>query len=203
MCRSVPCSAARRGGGMPTCDTLSRRRALLSSSLYIPLTRCSLPPLQPRQKPRHIIEYAKNTRHAALKHLAVLRWKQNVDLAIMATPNSDPDRPTNNTTFPPSHALPSIPPTGAASFPTPLTNGDSNDSPASYVGKGKGRMSGDDPGALMPPGLGLTGEPRVVRGKVTDAKRITQLMEHQNRQHEEAVGHLKYAAGMVERLRSV
>ena len=41
----------------------------------------------------------------------------------------------------------------------------------------------------------------VIGGKVTDAKRITQFMEHQNRQDEEAIGHLQHAAKMVESLR--
>lgn len=43
----------------------------------------------------------------------------------------------------------------------------------------------------------------VIRGKVTDAKRITHFLEHMNRQHEEAVGHLRHTAKLVETLRSV
>lgn len=43
----------------------------------------------------------------------------------------------------------------------------------------------------------------VVRGKVTDAKRITHFMEHQNRQHEDAVAHVRHAADMIESLRWV
>lgn len=47
-------------------------------------------------------------------------------------------------------------------------------------------------------------EPSVMmRGKVTDAKRITHFMEHQNRQHEETIGHLRHTAKQIESLRLV
>ncbi len=79
---------------------------------------------------------------------------------------------------------------GAASFPTPHSNGDSN-SPGVYVGVGKGK------------GKAVTNPFEVIRGKVTDAKRITHFMEHQNRQHEDAITHLEHSAKMVESLRFV
>jgi mediator of RNA polymerase II transcription subunit 14 len=132
----------------------------------------SLPPLYARQKPRHIIEYAKTTRQAVLKYLAILRWKSSVDI-----PSS------SSSTQALTHPFPA-----AESFPTPHSNGESN-SPGAFVGKGKGRAM-DEP---VP----------VVRGKVTDAKRITHFMEHQNRQHEDAVAHVRHAADMIESLRWV
>ena len=134
------------------------------------LMRRSLPSLPARQKPRHVIEYAKTTRQAVLKYLAILRWKTSVDI--------------------PSSTLPSVAnvSSGAASFPTPHSNGESN-SPGVLVGKGKGKAM-EDPVA-------------VIRGKVTDAKRITHFMEHQNRQHEDTIAHLQHSARMVESLRYV
>ncbi|EIW73135.1 hypothetical protein TREMEDRAFT_37169 [Tremella mesenterica DSM 1558] len=139
------------------------------------LVEKTLPASTARQKPKHIIEFAKTTRHAALKYLAVLRWKMNVDVPLFAPPQS------SFTTIGPS-----------ASFPTPHSSGESNgngdnSSPGSYSIKGKGKLVNE--------------EPRVIRGKVTDAKRITHLLEHQNRQHEEAVAHLKYSVAMVDSLR--
>lgn len=43
----------------------------------------------------------------------------------------------------------------------------------------------------------------ISRGRVTDAKRVQVLMEHQNRQHEMALHHISAALGQVESLRSV
>lgn len=123
------------------------------------------------KRPREIIQYAKHTRQAVLKYLAILRWKTSVDVATSA-----PILTINN---------------AAASFPTPQTNGDSNDtSPAAlgYLGKGKGKMVEEDVKPLK-------------RGRVTDAKRITHFMEHQNRQHELTIEHLKHVTKGIETLR--
>jgi mediator of RNA polymerase II transcription subunit 14 len=124
-----------------------------------------LPPLNAKQRPKHIIEYAKTTRQAVLKYLAILRWKTSVDLA--AATSGQPAAP------------------GAASFPTPISNDDSaSTSPAARVGKGKGKM------------VDVKG-----RGKVTDSKRIQQFLEHQNKQHEDAITHIKHTARVVDGLR--
>jgi hypothetical protein len=40
-----------------------------------------------------------------------------------------------------------------------------------------------------------------IRGKVTDAKRVTEYMIYQNSQHDMAVGHIKHAAKQLESLR--
>lgn len=148
---------------MATCARSSRRR--LSR-------RCSadprLPPLAPRQKPKHVIEYAKTTRQAVLKYLAVLRWKTSVDLAT-ATPQAN--------------GLPA-----AAAFPTPHSNGESNNtSPVAFPLKGKARVD--------------SAEEPVVRGKVTDARRIQHFLEHQNQQQEAAITHIRHVAGMIDMLR--
>ncbi|ORY27374.1 hypothetical protein BCR39DRAFT_589263 [Naematelia encephala] len=131
--------------------------------------------LETHHKPKQIINYAKQTRQAVLKYLAIIRWKNAVDIHISGGP---PISHQNNGP--------------AASFPTPQTNGESNDtSPAGvgYVGKGKGRMVDDEP------------KVNVARGKVTDAKRITHFMEHQNRQHELAIEHLRHTTKGIESLR--
>ena len=132
------------------------------------LMQNSLPPLLSRQKPRHIIEYAKTTRQAVLNYLAILRWKTSVDIPFSSSQ-------------PATHPA-------AASYATPHSNGESN-SPGVTVGKGKGKTV-EEPAV-------------VVRGKVTDAKRITHFMEHQNRQHEDVILHLQHSAKMVEMLRFV
>lgn len=76
------------------------------------------------------------------------------------------------------------------SFPTPHSNGESNDtSPVAYPSKGKAR------------GDGAGGEEAVVRGKVTDARRIQQFLEHQNAQHEVAITHIRHVTGLVDTLR--
>lgn len=87
-----------------------------------------------------------------------------------------------------SSILPSI------SFPTPQTNGSggdsSNTSPAAgYSGKGKGKATDDD----------LSSELAV--GKVTDAKRVTLLLDHQNRQSDEAIRHIAHVTAIVDSLR--
>ncbi|RSH89438.1 mediator complex subunit [Saitozyma podzolica] len=136
-----------------------------------------LPPLNPRQKPRHVIDYAKSTRQNVLKYLAILRWKAAVDTPASAAGPSGASQ---------------VGGANGASFPTPQTNGESNDtSPAAYVIAGKGKAKAMDSEDSKP----------VLRGKVTDTKRIQQFMEHQNRQHEEAIMHVKHAAKVVEGLR--
>jgi mediator of RNA polymerase II transcription subunit 14 len=153
------------------------------------LTSTRLPPLSARHKSRPVIEYAKHTRQAVLKYLAVLRWKTAVDVAHPVKPESgasasDHTSPQNTNG------------NGQTSFPTPHSNG-SNDSPGGYVGKGKGRMM-DDNGASS----GITSTTRTaLRGKVTDAKRIQHFMQHQNKQHEDAVAHVRHTAKVVEGLR--
>jgi mediator of RNA polymerase II transcription subunit 14 len=137
----------------------------------------SLPPLQPRQKPRPIIDYVKTTRQSLLKYLAVLRWKSAVDSPIASSAAQGSDSTAIN----------------GASFPTPLTNGELDTSPAAYVVAGKGKSRA----------FGIEETKPVLRGKVTDTKRIQQFMEHQNRQHEEAIMHVKHTAKVVEGLRFV
>lgn len=137
----------------------------------------SLPPLPIKQKPKHIIEYAKTTRQGLLKYLAVLRWKQLVD--IPSSPSSSSH--ISNSAVP----LPSIP-NGPAQVPTPRSNGESPQAQQNISnGKGKGKAKAV--------------EER--RGKVTDAKRVTHFMEHQNGQHEVVIGHLRHVARGVESLR--
>jgi mediator of RNA polymerase II transcription subunit 14 len=80
---------------------------------------------------------------------------------------------------------------GAASFPTPFSNAESTDSP-SYSNKGKGRAENGDSdrdGRL------------VVRGRLMDAKRIEQFMQHQNAQHDATIRHVEHSAKVVESLR--
>lgn len=128
-----------------------------------------------RKKPKHIIEYAKTTRQAALKYLAVLRWKTNVDLVSLTPP------PAGSSSTGPQ-----------ASFPTPHSNGESNyTSPIAYPSKGKARA-----------GEGAADD-HVIRGKVTDARRIQQFLEHQNAQHELSIEHIRHVTGLVETLRYV
>lgn len=134
--------------------------------------RYSLPDTPSHQKPKRIIEYAKTTRQAALKYLAVLRWKTSVDV-VSSSPPSDS--------------------TGLggpqASFPTPHSNGESNyTSPIANQSKGlRGGEGGSD-------------EP-VIRGKVTDARRIQQFLEHQNAQHEASIVHVKHVTDSIKTLR--
>ncbi|KIR31808.1 hypothetical protein I352_05803 [Cryptococcus deuterogattii MMRL2647] len=128
-----------------------------------------LPQLPIRERPKPIIEYAKTTRQALLKYLAVLRWKTSVDIASTSAGSS-----VTNTA-------------GPASFPTPHSNNDPNDnSPDAFAGKGKGKAQADE---------------LVIKGKVTDAKRIAHFMEHQNQQHEVAIEHVKHVTKVVEGLR--
>ena len=134
-----------------------------------------LPAASIRQRPRHVIEYAKTTRQAILKYLAVLRWKQQVDVPIFSSAST-------------SDATP-----GVTSFPTPQTNGDSNTtSPAQYgalsphVGKGKARMVFPD---------------ECVKGRLMDARRITQFLGHQNLQYALSIEHLRHVSQIVEGLR--
>lgn len=102
-----------------------------------------------------------------LKYLAVLRWKTSVDLVTAAAASGLPAGPT-------------------ASFPTPHSNGESNNtSPATHPLKPKAKV-GDDP---------------VAQGKVTDARRIQQFLEHQNSQHEVAIEHIRHVTKLVETLR--
>lgn len=149
----------------------SRRRKLNTADFA---NNNSLPTLSAHQKPKHIIEYAKNTRQAVLKYLAVLRWKTTVDLATTVSV-------ANN-------GVPALGP--AASLPTPHSNGESNNtSPTAYPVKGKGRLGGDAPVV------------EEIRGKVTDARRIQQFLEHQNAQHEIAIAHIRHVTQGVDTLR--
>lgn len=133
--------------------------------------------MNPTKKAKHVIEYAKSTRQAVLKYLAVLRWKTSVDLATSVVPPGG------------AGAAPGGP---TASFPTPHSSGESNDtSPTAYPLKGKGRFGGDTAGV----------DDTVQRGKVTDARRIQQFLEHQNAQHEAAIAHVRHVTKLVETLR--
>ena len=145
----------------------------------------SLPRSHIKQRPRHIIDHAKTQRQAILKYLAILRWKMAVDIDLPG--------PSNASTIPHPHPLANGSALhGITSFPTPLSVGESsNTSPSAEVlpfGKGKGKAIEEE-------------KPAQPRGKVTDAKRITHFMEHQNRQHELAIGHIQHVAKMIETLR--
>lgn len=123
-----------------------------------------------RQKPKQIIEYAKSTRQAVLKYLALLRWKASVDTAKTTPPP------------PPLPPLLAGPGTAAHSFPTPHSNGESNDtSPSSLPVKKPDEQR--------------------QQGKVTQARRIQQFLEHQNAQHEVAIAHIRHVTSLVETLR--
>ncbi|KAK4683698.1 mediator of RNA polymerase II transcription subunit 14, partial [Tremellales sp. Uapishka_1] len=137
----------------------------------------TLPPLAVRQRPRPIIEFSKATRQAILKYLAVLRWKTSVDLPSSST---SPALATN----PLVHSI-------TNQWPTPHSNAESNGPSPPANGKGKGKAVAEDEMA----------DEGHRRGKVTDAKRIQQFLEHQNRQHEEAVGHLKFVTKIVDGMR--
>ena len=145
----------------------------------------SLPSSPLNHKPRHIIEYAKTQRQACLKYLAILRWKSSVDAPV-----------ASSSTNPNAGAITNGHSASAAGFPTPQTNGgytESTDtSPAAgYPGKGKARAgdTNEQSGKAL------------ARGKVTDAKRVAHFMEHQNRQHEDAIAHVKHITTMIETLR--
>nr|XP_018266491.1 uncharacterized protein I303_00466 [Kwoniella dejecticola CBS 10117]OBR88649.1 hypothetical protein I303_00466 [Kwoniella dejecticola CBS 10117] len=145
-----------------------------------------LPPLSAKQKPKHIINYATTTRQALLKYLAVLRWKAAVDVrssSAAASSSSSVNHASNQINGPNGNFN---------NFPTPHSNGDDT-SPASVSSnnKGKGKAiigSGDNEDVL-------------VKGKVTDSRRLAQFMEHQNRQHDDAVVHLQHVTKLVESLR--
>ncbi|ODO09076.1 hypothetical protein I350_02675 [Cryptococcus amylolentus CBS 6273] len=79
----------------------------------------TLPRLPAKDRPKPIIEYAKTTRQALVKYLAVLRWKTSVDI------------PAHLTAAPPLTTS-----VGPTSFPTPHSNGDMELSP-SYQGLNK------------------------------------------------------------------
>ncbi|KAK8844610.1 hypothetical protein IAR55_006457 [Kwoniella newhampshirensis] len=137
-----------------------------------------LPPLPTKQRPRHVIDYAKTTRQALLKYLAILRWKAAADIPHVQSTSSSTELPSTNTQ-----------PLGPTSFPTPHSNGDSNDtSPGAFVGKGKAKAQPND-------------EVTIIKGKVTDAKRIQYYFQHQNSQHDSAVVHLRHVTKGIEGLR--
>lgn len=75
-----------------------------------------------------------------------------------------------------------------SAFPTPHSNGDTY-SPGMAGMKGKGKMTEEV-------------KPTIMRGKVTDAKRVTEYLQYQNNQHYMAVGHIQHAAKQLESLRS-
>ena len=153
--------------------------------------RPRLPSVSAKQRPRHVVDYAKSQRQSALKFLAILRWKTAVDMD--ASSSSKASSSTHAAHPPASHHA-----QGAASFPTPHSNGESsNTSPAADLqvdpkGKGKARAVEE-----VKPNI------ENVRGRVTDAKRITHFMEHQNRQHGLAIEHIQHVAKMIETLRCV
>nr|ODN88985.1 hypothetical protein L203_02391 [Cryptococcus depauperatus CBS 7841] len=127
-----------------------------------------LPQVSPKDRPKHIIEFAKSTRQALLKYLAVLRWKTSVDISSSTTPS------INN-----------APPNGT-SLPTPHSNISSNDTSPSVLSiKGKGKASSQD----------------VVRGKVTDGKRIEEYFVHHRTQQNLAIDHIKHVTLQVETFR--
>lgn len=169
-----------RGG-----DNVSRPSQKASKTLTF-----SLPSLSAPKKPRPIIEYAKTTRHALLKYLAILRWKAAVDLVAVL-----PDAASQTQLAQAGGAQVNG---GTQHFPTPLSLSDStSNSPATqqgsaYSGKGKGKATDED----VKPSA-------VIRGKVTDAKRIQQFMEHQNLQHDRAIEHVQHAQRIVENFRQV
>lgn len=122
-----------------------------------------------------MISYARNTRQAILKYLAVLRWKTAVDVPVSET----------------SASTSSVPNGQQPSFPTPLSNGDTF-SPGTVAGKGKGKMAGQEEDVKL-----------AVRGQVTDAKRITEYLLYQNSQHDMAIQHVQHSAKQIESLRCV
>jgi mediator of RNA polymerase II transcription subunit 14 len=127
------------------------------------------------KRPQAVIEYAKITRQAVLKYLAVLRWKTTVDLATTSGPA------INGVT---AAAGP------AASFPTPHSNESNNTSPTAFPLKaGKARSGETD----------TAGEE--IRGKVTDGRRIQQFLEHQHAQHELAITHIQHVTKGIDTLR--
>jgi mediator of RNA polymerase II transcription subunit 14 len=141
-----------------------------------------------RHRAQHVVNYAKATRHNILKYLAILRWKQAVDIPFEASPSQTSIQATQSQTY--ISVL-----NGVAQFPTPLSN-DQSPAAGAYIGKGKARA------VELHLGLdAVNGEALQRRGKVTDAKRVTVFMEHQNRQHDEAVGHLKFQASVLESFR--
>jgi len=152
---------------------------------YVPSPN-SLPSSPIQHRPRLIINFAKTQRQSFLKYLAILRWKNLVDVPSPATL---PDASFSNATFQQVHSI-----------PTPITNGSyggsTDNSPAAgYIGKGKGRALTSDDDDRKKSALS--------QGRVTDAKRVQVLMEHQNRQHEMALHHITAALGQVESLRYV
>lgn len=112
-----------------------------------------------------------------MKYLAVLRWKTAVDVPAIEPPAV--------TTQANGHAGQPQP-----SFPTPHSSEDSS-SPGAAGGKGKGKMLGSDDDCKT----------AIMRGKVTDAKRITEYLLYQNSQHDMAINHLRHSAKQIESLR--
>lgn len=143
-----------------------------------------------RSKPKLITEYAKSTRQMILKYLAVLRWKAAVDSTHYG-PAPTPIPTVGSTT---AAAQSPTAPSGVASYPTPYSNAESNDSPShanTYTAKGKGKASD-----------GISEVERVVvKGRVSEARRAIEFVKHANMQHEAAVGHAKHVVGVVESLR--
>nr|XP_019048596.1 hypothetical protein I302_02368 [Kwoniella bestiolae CBS 10118]OCF27526.1 hypothetical protein I302_02368 [Kwoniella bestiolae CBS 10118] len=139
-----------------------------------------LPPLSAKQKPKHIINYATTTRQALLKYLAVLRWKNAVDLPSIPSSSSG-GKGQQSGTYTNQN--------GITNFPTPHSNGDDT-SPPSILSNNKGKGKAIAAGEEIP-----------VKGKVSDSRRLAQFMEHQNKQHDDAVIHLKHVTKLVESLR--
>jgi hypothetical protein len=114
-----------------------------------------------------------------LKYLAILRWKTAVDVPFAASGPSNATTNTQNNPFP---------------FLTPQTNGSidstSNSPAAGYAGKGKGRATEEDERPVIP-----------ARGRLTDARRLIELLHHQNVQHDDVLKHLEEVIRIVEKQR--
>ncbi|OCF71301.1 hypothetical protein I204_07928 [Kwoniella mangroviensis CBS 8886] len=153
-----------------------------------------LPPLSAKHKPKHIINYATATRQALLKYLAVLRWKNAVDIPSTYHPSSSSSGTTGQQGNNNNNNSNNNNQNGTTNFPTPHSNGDDT-SPPSILSNNKGKGKAYSAGGEGP------GEEVTVKGKVSDSRRLAQFMEHQNKQHDDAVIHLKHVTKLVESLR--
>ncbi|WWC85678.1 uncharacterized protein L201_000544 [Kwoniella dendrophila CBS 6074] len=149
-----------------------------------------LPPLSAKQKPKHIINYATTTRQALLKYLAVLRWKTAVDVPSSSSSSSSASTSTAHQTSQQNGSNQN----GSTNFPTPHSNGDDT-SPPYMISLNKGK------GKAYPSSSTNVTDDIPIKGKVTDSRRLAQFMEHQNKQHDDAVIHLRHVTKLVESLR--
>jgi hypothetical protein len=108
-----------------------------------------------------------------------LRWKTAVDVPFPS------NGPSNTAAGGQSNPFP---------FLTPQTNGStdsaSNSPAAGYAGKGKGRATEEDERPVVP-----------ARGRLTDARRLIELLHHQNAQHDDVLKHLEEVISIVEKQR--